>query len=114
MQPRALKYILDIESVISEIESFKETVNNDFFAYQNNQLVKRAIERNLIIIGEATKKLLDLEPALKFSDQKKIIGLRNLLSHAYDSVEDELIWGIVQKDVPKLRKEVDQIRAQNN
>jgi len=74
MQPKSLKFILDIESVITEIESFKDSVNNDFFEYQNNQLVKRAIERDLEILGEATRKLQELEPNIKISDTNKIIG----------------------------------------
>ncbi|WP_342664319.1 HepT-like ribonuclease domain-containing protein [Algoriphagus terrigena] len=43
---------------------------------------------------------------------KKIIGLRNRISHAYDSIEDELIWGIIQRDIPSLKKEIQRIRLQ--
>ena len=55
MQPRALKYVLDIEALIQEIDSFKALVGNDFFEYQKQLVVKRAVERDLEIIGEAVK-----------------------------------------------------------
>ena len=109
MQPRALKYVLDIESLVQEIESFKQLVGNDFFKYQKELVVKRAVERDLEIIGEAVKELVRLEPNLKISSSRKIISFRNLLAHSYDSVEDELVWGILQKDIPTLRLEIEAI-----
>lgn len=110
MQPRVLKYILDIERVIDEIESFKILVHNDFEIYREKLVVKRAIERNLEIIGEAVRNLKHLEPEIKIGSSRKIIGLRNLISHAYDTIEDELIWGIIQKDIPFLSKEIEILR----
>nr|WP_245588136.1 HepT-like ribonuclease domain-containing protein [Algoriphagus terrigena] len=38
--------------------------------------------------------------------------MRNRISHAYDSIEDELIWGIIQRDIPSLKKEIQRIRLQ--
>jgi uncharacterized protein with HEPN domain len=55
MQPRALKCILDIQSLILEIESFVELTSRDFFRYRSQPIVKRAIERDLEIIGEAVR-----------------------------------------------------------
>jgi uncharacterized protein with HEPN domain len=110
MQPRALKYLLDIETVIAEIESFKALIDNDYEKYCNNLVVKRATERDLEIIGEAVKNLLQVQPDIQIQSSRKIIGLRNLISHAYDTVEDELIWGIIQKDIPRLAAEVEVIK----
>jgi uncharacterized protein with HEPN domain len=110
MQHRVLKYILDIESVIAEIESFKESVHNDYSIYKEQIVVKRAIERDLEIIGEAVRKMCESSPDLTISGSRKIIGLRNLIAHAYDTVEDELIWGIIQKDIPILKKEIEDLR----
>ena len=52
MQPRALKYILDIDALVKEIDSFKSLVRNDFFEYQKQLVVKRAVERDLEIIAK--------------------------------------------------------------
>jgi len=109
MQRRALKYVLDIQSLLGEIESFKSLVANDFYTYQNQLVVKRAVERDLEIIGEAVKELVKLEPELKISAARKIIGFRNLLAHSYDSVEDELVWGILQRDIPILQIEINHL-----
>lgn len=109
MQPKALKYVLDIQSLLVEIDSFKSLVGNDYYSYKDQLVVKRAVERDLEIIGEAIKELLKLEPGMKISSSRKIIGFRNLLAHSYDSIEDELVWGILQRDIPVLQDEIDRL-----
>jgi uncharacterized protein with HEPN domain len=108
MQPKLLKYILDIESVIEEIESIKQKTQNDFNNFSNDIILQRAIERDLEIIGEAIRKIIDINPDVQITASKNIIGLRNIISHAYDSVEPEMLWGIIQRNVPVL---ADEIRA---
>ena len=41
---------------------------------------------------------------------KKIIGLRNIIAHAYDAVDDEMIWAIIQRDIPELKKEIELLK----
>jgi uncharacterized protein with HEPN domain len=112
MNAKALKYILDIESILKEIDEIKLRVGNNFITYQKDFIIKRAVERDLEIIGEAVKKLTEQDSTIELSSVKKIIGLRNMISHAYDSIEDELIWAILQKDIPILRKEIEKLRGQ--
>lgn len=111
MQPKVLKYILDIQSVITEIESVKIKSGNNFQNFESEILLRRAIERDLEIIGEAIKKILELEPTIQISSARKIIGLRNIISHAYDSIEPEIIWGIIQRDIPILQTEINPIKG---
>ena len=111
MQLKILKYLLDIESVISEIETIKQRVGNDFNSFKEDVILQRAIERELEIIGEAVRNLIELHPEIQISSPKKIIGLRNIISHAYDSIEPELIWGIIQRDVPQLSNEIQKIKS---
>ena len=111
MQPKILKYLLDIESIISEIETIKARVGSDFSSLAQDIILQRAVERELEIIGEAVRKLLELSPNIEISTSKKIIGLRNIISHAYDSVEPELIWGIIQRDIPLLKDEIKKIKG---
>jgi uncharacterized protein with HEPN domain len=73
-------------------------------------VVKRATERNLEIIGEAVKKIKEIDSKLNIPSSKRIIGLRNLIVHAYDSVEDEIIWGIIQKDIPTLKSDIGKLK----
>ncbi|MCR9172059.1 MAG: DUF86 domain-containing protein [bacterium] len=112
MQPKVLKYILDIESIIAEIELVKSKTQNDFQNFKNDIILQRAIERHLEIIGEAVRKVVDLEPTIPITSARNIIGLRNIISHAYDSVEPEMIWGIIQKDIPLLAQEITRIKNQ--
>lgn len=101
-----LKYILDIEQVIAEIEELSGRFQGDFRKFENDWVSKRAIERDLQIIGEAVNKLLKLNPVINITSAANIIGLRNIIVHAYDSVEYEMIWAIIQKDIPVLKAEV--------
>lgn len=107
---RILKYLLDIEQVISEIEELSNRFKGDFTNFQKDWASRRAIERDLQIIGEAVNKLLQIEPDVKVSSAKNIIGLRNIIVHAYDAVDDEMIWAIIQKDIPVLKKEVEMLK----
>ena len=112
MQLNILKYLLDIESVISEIESIKLKANNDFLVFKSDMILRRAAERDLEIIGEAIRKILEIEPTIEITSAKNIIGLRNLISHAYDSIEPEMIWGIIQNNIPTLSSEIIKIKSQ--
>ena len=111
MQPNLLKYILDIESIIEEIELIKQKTHNDFDSYSNDIILQRAVERDLEIIGEAIRKIIEINPNIQITASKNIIGLRNIISHAYDSVEPEMLWGIIQKNIPVLINEIRNLKG---
>ena len=111
MQPNILKYILDIQSVIQEIETIKTKANNNFTSFKSDIILQRAIERDLEIIGEAIRKIIEINPTITITSAKNIIGLRNIISHAYDSVEPEMIWGIIQNNIPVLADEIKKIKG---
>jgi len=110
MQPKILKYLLDIQNIIQEIEIVKIKTNNKFNSFQSDILLQRAVERDLEIIGEAIRKIIEIDPTIKITSAKNIIGLRNIISHAYDSVEPEMIWGIIQNNIPVLADEINKIK----
>jgi uncharacterized protein with HEPN domain len=110
MQPRILKFLLDIESVINEIELIKLKSDNNFNVFQKDIIFQRAVERDLEIIGEAIRQILAMNPSIEITSTKNIIGLRNIIAHAYDTIEPEMIWGIIQKDIPILLNEIKQLR----
>jgi uncharacterized protein with HEPN domain len=76
----------------------------NFISYQNDKLRRRAVERELEIIGEAINHALKVEPTLNISDARNIVGLRNWLIHAYDSVDDALVWSVIEKYLPNLKR----------
>ncbi|WP_445738003.1 HepT-like ribonuclease domain-containing protein [Mariniflexile sp.] len=115
MDERILKWIYDIDFAIKEIDSYFEGGKMDFSDYKKNMMLKRAIERDLEIRGEAVNRILNRDVSFKdkISDAKSIIGLRNQVIHAYDNVSDENIWSILINYLPKLKNEVSKLISEN-
>ena len=105
MKREIKKYLFDIKISIDSINDYLGTTKN-FFEYQNNKLLRRGIEREIEIIGEAMSRILKLEPAIQIQNARQIIDTRNWVIHGYDKVDDVVIWGIVSKNLPELKKEV--------
>ena len=99
-------WLFDIHSAIEEIESFFDEGQKTFANYQKDIKTKRAIERNLEIIGEAMKRILERDREYKFTNARKIVDTRNRIIHGYDSVSDDVIWGIIIRHLPRLKEEV--------
>ena len=83
MTERGKKYLSDILMAIELIENFISDTP-DFNLYQNDPKTQSAVERQLVIIGEALNKLKQTESGLLIQNDKQIIGFRNRLVHAYD------------------------------
>lgn len=103
------KWLFDVKDAISEIEGYFVNYPKDFNEYKNNTLLKRAVERDLEIIGEAVNRILKKQPDFPIKNAKRIIGLRNQIIHTYDSISDENIWAILLKHIPLLKSEVDRL-----
>lgn len=80
-----------------------------FQNFQNDLRTKRAVERNIEIIGEAMSRILKENSEIKISNSRKIVDVRNRIIHGYDSVSDDVIWGIVIRNLPVLQKEVENL-----
>ncbi len=113
LRKEELKYILDVESIIEELEGIKAHHQNDFTNFEKSYISIRAVERDLMIIGEAIGKLKKLNPQIPITDIDNIIGLRNLIVHSYDSVDSANLWVIIIKDLPILKKEMKDLREGN-
>lgn len=100
-------WLYDILSSINEIESYFMDTPKLFEIYQNDLKTKRAVERNIEIIGEAMSRILKEDNHIQISNSRKIVDVRNRIIHGYDSVSDDVIWGIVIKNLPVLQKEVE-------
>jgi len=106
MEQEIGKYLLDMLNSILEIESFVNVTEISFFDYQKDLKTKRAVERNLEIIGEAMNRILKKHPEFPIQNAKKMVQFRNFVIHAYDSITDENVWGILVKHLPILKKEI--------
>jgi len=106
MDEKILKWLFDIKESIIEIEGYFDETPMDFDSYKSKTILKRAVERNLEIIGEAINRILKQDSEFPIENAKRIIGLRNQIIHAYDSISDENIWAIISKHLPILKGEV--------
>lgn len=105
MEQRINKLLFDIRSSIESIEEFVGA-QRDFSHYMAQKQLRRAVEREIEIIGEAVGKLLVLDPEIPIDNARRIVDTRNFVIHAYDSVDDAMIWSIVVKHLPMLKRQV--------
>ena len=108
MQRSCDMYLLDILNSIESIEEYLGE-NRHFKKYESSKLLRRAVERELEIIGEATNRILKIDSTIDISNARRIVDLRNFVIHAYDSVDYVIIWGILIKDLPLLKKQVQKL-----
>jgi uncharacterized protein with HEPN domain len=106
MDIRIQTWLLDIFQCIEEINQFIPE-DRDFNAYKNDLKTKKAVERNLEIIGEAVSRILKIDPDFKLENAKNIIGTRNRIIHSYDNISDEVIWTIVCRELIDLKVQVE-------
>ena len=99
-------WLYDILNAIMEIESFFEDSTKEFAKYQSDLRTKRAVERNVEIIGEALNRILKRDETIVISNSRKIVDTRNRIIHGYDTVSDDVIWGIVIRHIPILQTEI--------
>ncbi|MGF1565434.1 MAG: DUF86 domain-containing protein [Flavobacteriales bacterium] len=106
MDERIRACLFDVLSAIVEIEEFLSEIE-EFAVYRNDTKTKKAVERNLEIVGEAVNRILMINPDFYLSKAKEIVGTRNRIVHGYDAISDEVFWSIVWRDLPVLRGEVE-------
>jgi len=108
MNDKAKKYLFDILDAAREIQEFTSGVS-DLSSYRENRMMNRAVERLLGIIGEATNRFEKEVSEEIFSNVRQIVGLRNRLIHAYDDINEAIIWDVIQKHIPVLIQEIEEI-----
>ncbi|MDX9906614.1 MAG: DUF86 domain-containing protein [Bacteroidales bacterium] len=107
MNEKVLKSLFDIKIAIHEIDSFLPAGKLTISQYKSNLILKRAVERNLEIIGEAMNRILKEDAGFPVEEAYRIVGLRNQIIHGYDSISDENIWAILVNHLPRLRIEIE-------
>lgn len=97
---------MDILVSINEVNEFVGT-KTDFAMYEKNKMMKRAVERELEIIGEAVNRIKKSNSTIELTFAEKIIGLRNKVAHEYDVIDDAIIWDVINLYLPGLKEEVE-------
>ena len=93
------------------IELIEEFIvdDKDFNLYDRDRKTQSAVERQLAIIGEALNQFKKLEPEIKIENDKQIISFRNRLVHAYDSLDNSMVWVIISKHLKPLKTEIEKL-----
>ena len=95
------KLLQDMLQAITSIETYSV---NSYDAFLEDEKTQDAIMFNLIVMGEAAKKISDdfqeMHPEIPWSS---IIGTRNVIVHGYDQVKLQIIWDIIHKNLHSLK-----------
>jgi len=108
MENKIKVWLADIKQAITEINQFLPE-KRDFLHFQKDIKTRKAVERNIEIIGEAVNRILAQYPEIEITNAKKIVATRNRVIHNYDSISQDIIWTIVTRDLPLLEKEIDEL-----
>ncbi|WP_188552287.1 HepT-like ribonuclease domain-containing protein [Edaphobacter dinghuensis] len=105
--PRSLQiYLWELEQSISDVEQF--TSGQTLATYEQNSMLRAAVERKFTVIGEALAQMMRHFPATeqKIEHSRKIVDFRNLLTHEYGEVDDMIVWSIVERHLQPLKRDV--------
>ncbi len=102
------KFLFDIKESIESIERYLGD-KRDFNHYLADKMLRRAIEREFEIIGEAMSRIEKLDLSIIISNKKQIISMRNRVIHGYDKIDNEIIWGTIVRHLPTLKTEVENL-----
>jgi uncharacterized protein with HEPN domain len=90
MTEQVKKYLSDMLQAIELAEQFAEDTV-DFESYQADLKTKSAVERQLVILGEAVNKFSKAAPESPLNNIPQIVSFRNRLAHNYDEVDDTIV-----------------------
>jgi uncharacterized protein with HEPN domain len=109
MTEKSKKYLSDVLMAIHLIRDFTIDIV-DFNIYEKDRKTQSAVERQLVIIGEALNKLRQTETEIVIENDKQIIGFRNRLVHAYDSIDNSIVWAIINRHLENLKNEIENLQ----
>ena len=108
MTDKGRKYLSDILMAVSLFNEFTADIK-DFNDYVSDKKTQSAVERQLAIIGEALNHFRRLHPEIQVDSDKQIVAFRNRLIHAYDNLDNSIIWAILSRHVQPLKFEVEKL-----
>ena len=110
MSPETEELLQDILDRGREVQGFVKEMT--FREYRSDSRTRLAVERSFEIIGEALNRVKKVEPEIleNIREHRSIISFRNILAHAYESVEDKIVWGIIEGDLPDLIEDIERIK----
>jgi len=109
MHPDALKLLEDIRDAGSFVLDVVRDCEQG--EYEQNRLARQAVERNFEIVGEALNRLSKVDPGIagQVGPVPQIVAFRNILVHAYDNIDHQIVWHVIQNELPRLVAAVEAI-----
>ena len=113
MQPRDRGYLWDMLVACNDILGFIEGVTIERFT--DDKLIRYAVERQLIVVGEAASHISDIvRTAYANIEWRSIIGLRNILAHDYGEILVSRIWKVATNRISELKNALEKILSEGN
>ena len=112
MHPDAGKLLWDAQQAAERAARF--TAAKSFADYEADDYLRSAVERQFEIVGEALNQLSRLDPATAASiaELPRIVAFRNVLIHGYASVDNRIVWGVIEGSLSSLRASLSHLLAQ--
>ena len=111
MSRSAAELLNDVRTAAELIEQF--TAGRGLPNYTTDPRMQSAVERQFIILGEALGQLERLDPATtaRITEYRKVIAFRNILVHGYSTIDDQIVWAVIQNHLPVLKREAEAVLA---
>lgn len=108
------KYLYDVHEAAKRIVRF--IADKDFADYEQDELLRSAVERQFEIMGEALSQLskVDHELAECVPEYNRIIAFRNVLIHGYAVIDSRLVWGVMEAKLPAVSDAVRRLLGEDN
>lgn len=114
MSHETRKYLYDVQQAVTHVLKFIE--HKQFADYAGDAMLRSAVERQCEIIGEALNQLKQRDPNTlgQIRGYRQAIAFRNILIHGYANIDDEIVWRVVQDDLPALRDDIARLLPGSN
>jgi uncharacterized protein with HEPN domain len=111
MEDDFLRHLYDIKEAAAAILQFVR--GKTFDDYERDELLRSGVERKFEIIGEALNRVSRDNPTVldKIREHRNIVSFRNILAHGYDSIDNRIVWGIIEEDLGQLLEDVESLLA---
>lgn len=108
MEVEIQKWLFDAHQASRTIQEFLK--EKEFEDYTDNLMLSSAVERQFEILGEALKRIRDRDELFletSITGWRGAISFRNILAHGYDHIDHEVVWGIIEDDLPDLIQSIE-------
>ena len=113
MEAEILKYLRDIQDAASAIRRFVR--GKTFQDYSEDEMLRSGVERKFEIIGEALNRIKQCAPSIldKIREHRSIVSFRNILIHGYDTIDNRIVWGVIQEELDNLLEDATELMGES-